>query len=361
MGRVVKKKRPARMTAIDLFAGAGGATAGLKAAGYVVIGAIELDRDAAASYRLNHPEVTLLESDIVDCDAAEFRSQLRIKPGVVSLLKACPPCQAFSTLGTGDGDDPRNDLVDEVWRFIREFRPRAWVVENVPGIRDDDRLESLVRRCRAVGYAVSQYMVDAADFGIPQRRRRHLVVGISGGSGLLPDAIADLFPDYPVSKHATAGPVLDKARAIDASSDPVHRARTLKPMTVKRLAAIPAGGSRFDLPAHLVLKCHADIGHSGATGPYGRIARNRPAPTMTTRCTTPACGAFAHPTENRGLTLREAALLQTFDANYRFVGGYGSIERQIGNAVPVRLAEIVGRAAGLLVAMAEERTHQLTR
>lgn len=342
------------LTAVDLFAGAGGATAGLTAAGYQVLGAVELDGDAADSYALNHATVRLLRDDIVEVDAAAFRALLDLQRGELSLLNACPPCQSFSSLGTGSVDDPRNDLVDEVWRFIREFRPRAWVVENVPGIRTDRRLRLLIQRCRSVGYGVSQYRVEAVDFGVPQRRRRHLVVGIAGGAGLLPQTIAELFPNtYPVREYSAAGPVLDQALDIDAVLDTIHRSRTLKPVTAARVAAIPVGGSRFDLPDHLVLPCHRHLEQRSATGAYGRVVRDRPAPTMTTRCTTPSCGSFVHPTENRGLTLREAALLQTFPFDYQFVGGYGSVERQIGNAVPVRLAEVVGRAAELLLVRVE--------
>jgi DNA (cytosine-5)-methyltransferase 1 len=119
----------------------------------------------------------------------------------------------------------------------------------------------------------------------------------------------------------------------------------LHPATLERIQAIPPGGNRFDLPPALQLACHIKLGRASAKAPYGRIHADKPAPTMTTRCTTPACGTFVHPFENRGITLREASLLQTFPIDYVFKGSYQSIENQIGNAVPVNLAAALGWAA----------------
>lgn len=337
------------LTAIDLFAGAGGATTGLKQAGFRVVAAIELDPDAAGSYAVNHPEVVLYEADIATLDVSRVRGRLAIEKRSLGLLKACPPCQAFSTLGSGNPNDPRNALIAEVWAFLREFLPKVWVVENVPGINRDGRLAGLVRQARGIGYSVRSYSVDASQFGVPQRRKRHIVFGSRTGRQL-PDRLEDLFPDeFPVEQPTTAGEALQALERRKRDSDPLDAYRRLKPTTLARVQAIPFGGTRFDLPDHLVLDCHRSLATRSAGASYGRIRQDLPSPTMTTRCTTPSCGSFVHPTEDRGLTLREAATLETFPHDYRFAGSYGSIERQIGNAVPVELARVLGRAASAMI------------
>ena len=332
-------------TAIDLYAGAGGATEGLKDAGFRVLAAVENDPEAAASYYANHPEVVPLFFDIRDAPIRDLRLALGLDRGELSLIKACPPCQGFSTLGSRDRDDPINDLVGEVWAWVKEFRPLACLLENVAGLGADARFHNLVRRIRAAGYGVRTYEVDAADFGVPQRRRRLIALGVRGRRAAdLPERLADALPaTFDVSPR-TAGEAIAAAGPIGGATDPVHRARRPKPHVLDRLRAIPPGGGRFDLPPKLRLACHENMTARNATAPYGRIKADEPAPTLTTRCTTPSCGRFVHPTEHRGISLREAALLQTFPPTYRFEGSYGSIERQIGNAVPVRLARATGLA-----------------
>lgn len=336
------------LTAVDLFAGAGGATMGLKRAGWSVLGAVENDSLAAASYRANHPEVLLRDEDIEDVDAANLRAELGLERGDLGMLKACPPCQGYSSLGKRVPDDPRNDLVTEVWRFFREFRPHLLLLENVPGLRADARLASLLRRIRALGWGARSYVVDAVDFGVPQRRRRLIVLAAKGKRAAeLPSTLQSAVPeDFDLTPRPSRS-ALSLAGCL-WNDDPLHKDRPRSARVKERIQAVPEGGTRFDLPDELKLACHDDIARS-ATGSYGRIKLDGPAPTMTTRCTTPSCGSFIHPAENRSITLREAALLQTFPTDYTFVGGPGSIERQIGNAVPVKLVEALGLAvAGLL-------------
>lgn len=141
-------------TAIDLFCGAGGSTAGLRAAGYRTLVGVEYDQDAAATYRANHPGVQLFEDDINNIDPWEVAADLGMRPGQLSLLNACPPCQGFSTLGSKDQDDERNDLILSVWPWIEAFKPKAFIVENVPGIRSDHRLARVLRLARRHGYGV---------------------------------------------------------------------------------------------------------------------------------------------------------------------------------------------------------------
>ena len=336
--------------AIDLFAGAGGATQGLRQAGFTVVAAVENDRDAAASFGRNHRDVVLAEQDIRTIDPYALRRFLGLAPRELALLKACPPCQGFSSLARGGVDESRNDLVLTTYAFVQEFLPAAVLLENVPGLRHDHRLGTLLGWLDDLGYRHAEYRVDAAHLGVPQRRRRLIVLATRDD---IADPPVDLMSSVPPTfKQApvTAGEALTmlaRERKRRKRRDPMDRARTSRPAVASRIAAIPVGGSRFDLPAEHQLPCHKalvaeDRPRRVATSSYGRIKSDEVAPTMTTRCTTPACGAFIHPTLHRGITLREAAIFQTFPVGYHFEGGHDSIERQIGNAVPVRMAKVLG-------------------
>jgi DNA (cytosine-5)-methyltransferase 1 len=339
--------------AIDLFAGAGGATAGLRDAGFDVVAAIENDPAACDSYRLNHKDTVLIEEDILDVTPDQLLEAVGMERGDLTLLQACPPCQTWSSLGKGAKDDPRNELLTRVTDFIRGLRPAAFVIENVPGLRSDARLTQLIADAAEDGYAAKVYIVDASAVAVPQRRKRLIALGVRGAAGEdLPTDFEDLLPDdfergrrtvQDAIGHLLEGPV----------DDELHRWRTLGDLALRRVKALKPGGRRFDLPQELRLACHEALSARNATASYGRMKGDDIAPTLTTRCTTPACGAFVHPTEDRGISLREAALLQTFWPDYQFSGTYGAIERQIGNAIPVRLAQAAATVAAALVAKVE--------
>jgi DNA (cytosine-5)-methyltransferase 1 len=231
--------------------------------------------------------------------------------------------------------------------FIREFAPKAVLIENVPGLQRDGRFQELCDRLRSMGYDLRACVVSADEFGVPQRRRRLVVLA---AKQILPqfEHIYELVPRSSRRLPMTAGERLHELGRQLPPKDEWHRWRQSSPAVRSRIAAVPINGSRFDLPIDMQLKCHSTaLGAGGtpreATASYGRVKADLAAPTMTTRCTTPACGSFIHPTENRGLSLREAASLQTFPPSYRWSGGYDSVERQIGNAVPVWMAEALGR------------------
>lgn len=331
-------------TAVDLFSGAGGATQGLFDAGFDVIGAIEFDSVAATSYKLNHSSVHVWQKDIREVPATEVQRVLGLKKGQLALLKACPPCQGFSSLAEGriKGDDPRNDLVTHTIRFVRVLRPKAILVENVPGLGRDRRSTALLDALRKMGYNARLYRVNAVEFGVPQRRKRLIILALRGLRSTLPERLTNTDPEHPVTVRET----FEQLSKGVHSDDPLNQPRKLSETILRRVAAIPEGGNRFDLPEELQLDCHkrlASEGKSGASGSYGRLRWDDPAPTMTTRCTTPACGPFLHPSENRPITLREAAAIQTFPSDYKFHGNRGDIERQIGNAVPVNMASAIAR------------------
>lgn len=337
-----------RPTAIDLFSGAGGATQGLADAGFSVIGAVEFDPVASRSYRLNHPDVYLWEQDIRSLAATKMARELELKPGDLGLLKACPPCQGFSSLAEGriDGDDPRNELVRHTIRFVRALRPKAVLIENVPGLGRDQRSIDLLDSLRRMGYNAKSYHVNAVDFGVPQKRKRLIILALRGLKSVLPASLSPEDPEEP----RTVREAFEQLEVEVAPNDPLSVPRVLSGAVLRRVEAIPTGGNRYDLPPELQLECHIKLakeGKSGATGSYARLRWGDPAPTMTTRCTTPACGPFLHPELHRPLTLREAAAIQTFPATYQFAGTRGDIERQIGNAVPVKMAAVI---AGLLLA-----------
>jgi DNA (cytosine-5)-methyltransferase 1 len=299
-----------RPKAIDLFAGAGGATQGLRDAGFDVVAAVEIDKDAAATYRLNHPDARVWESDITKIAATKMRDDLGLEEGELALLKACPPCQGFSSLAEGRiaANDARNELVGHTIRFVRAFRPQSVLLENVPGLGRD-------------------------------RRLTELLVALRGLRSALPERLTPEDPETPVSVRKA----FEDLKKSVQSEDPLNATRTVSATVQRRIEAIPIGGNRFDLPEDLQLDCHVKMDKSGATGSYARMKWDEPSSTMTTRCTTPSSGPFIHPSENRPITLREAATLQTFPTNYRFSGSSGSIERQIGNAVPVRMATKIAK------------------
>lgn len=342
--------RASRLTAIDLFAGAGGATQGLKDAGFEVLGAVEIDQTASASFHLNHPEVKMWTEDITRIPAQRMLRELGLKPGELSLLKACPPCQGFSTLAEGriEGDDPRNDLVLQVGRFVSALKPQSLMLENVPGLGRDPRSALLVGRLTKLGYKTRSYVVNAKDFNVPQNRKRFILLAVRGRGVELPEALSN----HEVETPKTVAQAFAELAAEAVPGDSLNEPRVLSGPMLDRVRAIPPEGTRYDLPEHLQLECHKRMARAdkrGASGSYGRLKWNSPAPTMTTRCTSPSCGSFLHPVENRPITLREAAVIQTFPPTYQFSGSRAEVERQIGNAVPIAMARgIASQVAGLL-------------
>lgn len=271
------------------------------------------------------------------------------------MLAACPPCQGFSTQrrGAGKHSDKRNRLVFEFVRLVREVRPAYFLLENVPGLAEGagQPLFGLAKKAlRRLGYGWSEGVLDAADFGVPQHRKRLIVVG---GRRHLPrarlPAPTHISPD---TLHAGRGlvawktvrDVLQGLTPLGAgqadTDDPLHSAPAHNATTLRRIQAIPAdGGSRRSLPSDLILACHK--GHSGHYDVYGRMPWDRPAPTLTGGCNKPSKGRFLHPEQQRAITLREAALLQSFPPKSHFVGSRDSIAAQIGNAVPPDLSRAV--------------------
>lgn len=327
-----------KRTAIDLFSGAGGLTQGLKQAGFNVVGAVESVKTYAESYILNHPKTNLKISDITKIDPVEYAKELGLKPGELDLLAGCPPCQGYSTIGTrnrGQRNDPRNDLVYEVLRFAIAFQPKTIMMENVPALANDERLAGLKSELESIGYKIDVKVLKMSHFGVPQARRRMIMLGSRLGD------IDVVSQELDTDKMATVRDAISFLPVAGESGDPLHDASEKRSDKIKKLISmIPKnGGSRTDIGEEYQLECHKRT--TGFKDVYGRMAWDKPSPTITGGCNSPSKGRFLHPEENRGITLREAALLQTFPIDYKFSFGSGKsgIAMMIGNALPPTFIE----------------------
>lgn len=316
--------------AIDLFSGCGGLTLGLTRAGFRVIGAVEIDPLAVETYRANHKQVFVWKKNIAKISVTQVMKQFDLKPGQLDLLAGCPPCQGFSTMTTLNGrrgmNDARNDLVFQFLRFVRGLKPKTVMMENVPGLAKDVRILKVVAALKRMGYHCKHEVLDASDYGVPQRRRRFILVGGLG-------------KEIPFGKKARKKRTVREAFARlgkRAKTDPLHNLpeeRSAKVM--ERIRAIPKnGGSRLDLGFEHQLDCHRRC--DGFKDVYGRMSWDDVSPTITGGCFNPSKGRFLHPTKNRTITMREAALLQTFPVSYFFSvkRGKSPVAQMIGNALP---------------------------
>lgn len=317
-------------TAIDLFSGAGGLTLGLRRARFKVLGAVEVEPLAAETYRSNFPSVKLWELDIRTLSIARVLRELKLRPGQLDLLAGCPPCQGFSTLRSLNGHqavtDERNDLVLQFERFVKGLQPKAVMLENVPALATDRRLVRLTESLIDMGYTVTTEVLDASHFGVPQRRRRMILV--AGKHGRI-----ELAPKEPRTR--TVRDAISQLPRAGKSGDPLH---DLPEKHTKRIAMLIArvpkdGGSRVDL-GDSQLDCHLRC--DGFYDVYGRMKWDTVAPTITSGCVNPSKGRFLHPEQNRAITLREAALLQGFPVDYSFSlrRGKFATATMIGNALP---------------------------
>ena len=259
-------------------------------------------------------------------------------------------------MGKCDVDDERNDYVLTVGVLVEALHPKALILENVLGLASDSRCSRLEARLRGLGYGLNSWNLHATALCVPQRRKRFVLIAVAG---LPDDEVADPRLEYkctdPPSHPHSAKEVFKRVGPLKLD-DPLHRPKSIDDEVLQRIRAIPRdGGSRRDLPDHLQLRCHKNLKSNGAGSVYGRMAWDEPSPTITTRCTTPACGRFLHPEEDRPVTLREAAAFQTFWPSFQWKGGAMSIARQIGNAVPVRLAWLLTLHTIKLIERAEGR------
>lgn len=342
------------LTAIDVFAGGGGLTVGLKRSGFKVVGAVELERHAFSTYKSNHPEVHAFRQDVRTVKG-ELLSSFSPK-GEIDLLAGCPPCQGFSSLTSKyDKVDPRNDLVMEMARLIVEIRPRAVMMENVPGllIRGKNLFEKFLDAIRSEGYVCDYRVLQVADYGVPQSRRRLVLLAGKGFQIPIPNPTHSQNPKRGLKPWRTIDMVIKKmphpvelkdALAQSPQAFNWHVVRTLSPQNKHRLGFARQGKSWSSIPKRLRPVCHQDRS-AGFSNVYGRMAWGQVAPTITGGCTTFSKGRFGHPDEDRTISVREAALIQTFPADYIIDTPYMEYACNIiGNALPCDFAEILAQS-----------------
>jgi len=351
-GRQRHRRSPA---CLDLFCGIGGLSLGLHRAGLRSVGGIDHWSDALATFHHNLGLPTL-EADLARASLGEISDGLGFDPAGVDVVVGGPPCQGFSTVGKRDHTDPRNLLWQHFFELVQEIRPAYVVIENVEGllVADRGRIRANIEDAfRSVGYAMKSTLLRAADFGVPQLRKRVLFLGWL-------DGLAEpAFPEPTVSKHVTVAEAIFDLPALRPGetktnyghppvtayqidrrgrSDVVHNhtAANHPDSLVEILKHIPDGGNRLSIPDHLQPK-------SGFHNSYARLDSQKPAIAVTSNMRKPSSARATHPLQHRGLTVREGLRLQSFDDDFVVLGSRTSQYLQVGNAVPPLLGAAIGR------------------
>jgi DNA (cytosine-5)-methyltransferase 1 len=361
---------------VDLFAGAGGMSEGFEKAGFLIVAAVDNNPNAVKTYAMNHPNTRTLCKDIREIEASELVRNTEYSLDDIDVVIGGPPCEGFSTVGYRRPDDPRNTLFDEFLRIVKSVQPKAIVIENVIGLLSMEKgkvVERVKEIIEEMNYKVKMGVLNAADYGVPQMRQRVFFLGINTGVSpsfpspthrekspqqLLPTAskmkhyvtVEDAISDLPPLKAGEGREIAEysspprteyqRDRRENSSTLYNHKAGHHTPLVLERIRHIPPGGNHADLPIHLRLK-------SGYPNIYGRLDWSKPADTITGNCgCVSAPGRFIHPRDDRVITVREAARLQSFDDVYRFYGNDRSKYKQVGDAVPPLLARAL--AAELL-------------
>ncbi|MCF8054225.1 MAG: DNA cytosine methyltransferase [Deltaproteobacteria bacterium] len=353
----------AKPLAVDLFSGAGGLSIGLKNAGFHIVLANEIEEDFARTFMMNHSSTNLLCNDIHEIDFAEELNKMSIKN--VDLVAGGPPCQGFSTVGARNEKDPRNSLFHEFLRAIAEINPHYLIFENVAGfysMYNGATYRKLINELGELGYDTRSALLDGSDFGLPQIRKRTIVIGWKKGLSevalpasthfdgnslfhlrqklTLMDAISDLpaLEANDAKFFYTKEPQNEYQYCLrnGAKNLTEHNSANYGPRMLEILSSIPPGGTVNDLPPRLTpKKCFANT--------YARLSPNQPVPTITRNFGTPSSSRCVHPFQNRALSTREGARLQGFPDTYIFYGSKVAKNLQIGNAVPPILGEVIAK------------------
>lgn len=339
------RKKPARIRAVDVFCGAGGLTRGLEDAGIGVALGIDIDPACEYPYNQNNNATFCLRSveniepsDLSEAfDGADFR-----------LLAGCAPCQTFSSYNQkANVEDKRWWLLGDFSRLVREIEPEFVTMENVPGLEKHDVFEGFLRDLESGGYFVDFRVVNCEAYGIPQFRKRLVLLASRLGE------IELLTPERFGAERKTVMKAIGDLRPIGAGEvdreDPLHISCALSGLNMKRMKASKPGGTWRDWPEELVARCHRNESGRTYPGVYGRMKWTDPSPTLTTQFYGFGNGRFGHPEQDRAISLREGAILQTFPDDYKFISpgkkvNKKTLGRLIGNAVPVRLGEVIGKS-----------------
>lgn len=336
-------------TCIDSFCGAGGLGLGLKKAGFKILLSFDIEQKCIDTINANKKyfDHTAIRADIADMLNQNLLKKCELKRGELFLLAGGPPCQGFSVQRRGSDSDVRNELVLKYGQMVDELYPYFFVMENVTGLagkRGKTILEQLLENVESIGYDVSVNLLDAQDYGVPQRRKRYVIVGKRK------DINTTYIPPIPNSKRITVRDAISflpepPLNGKDHPDIPLHRRDKLSELNLRRIQAIKPGQGRDDLPEELRAECHKiDSSVIGYRNVYGRMAWDEVAPTITARFDSFTRGKFGHPDQPRSISLREGAILQTFPMDFMFTGNKVDVARQIGNAVPPVLAECIGKS-----------------
>lgn len=345
-----------RLEAVDIFCGVGGLTTGLRQAGIKVRAGIDLDPSCRFPILSNNPGTKFLCKDVESLSAdevARYWSKRAIK-----ILAGCAPCQPFSPYTRKDPDSVEASqwgLLDQFGRLVRETVPDIVTMENVPSLKSHKVYSRFLDTLQNGGYCVSARVVPCEEYGLPQRRRRLVVLA----SRLGPIRLIE--PTHAADEYVTVRDVIGNLPKVRAGSrdkkDRLHRARAMTEINLRRIRAAKPGGTWRDWPVELRAPCHRKESGASFQSVYARMVWDEPSPTITTLAFNFGTGRFGHPEQDRAITLREAAILQSFPRAYKFVDRnedvtFASVGRLIGNAVPVRLGRIIGRSIAQHVAKA---------
>jgi len=333
------------INAIDLFCGAGGLTRGLLDAGVNVRAGYDIDKNCAFPYERNNDGAQYISRSVDNVTRDEIVDMIGVDG--IRLIAGCAPCQPFSKYR--QGQDTRKDekwrLLYQFERIVRQVRPELVTMENVPELAKHSIFDDFKTSLEIAGYHVDAAVVDCRTYGVPQCRQRMVLVASLLGPIEIPPATHGE-KDYPSVRDAIGHlPPIEAGH--NHPDDPLHCSSRLSDLNMKRMRQSRPGGTWRDWDPELVAECHKKS--SGKTYPsvYGRMTWDAPSPTMTTQCFGFGNGRFGHPVQDRAISLREAAIFQTFPPDYLFVPDdkpvqMKSVGRMIGNAVPVRLGEVIG-------------------
>jgi DNA (cytosine-5)-methyltransferase 1 len=324
------------LTLMDLFSGAGGFTLGFAQAGFVPVFSVEIDKDAASTYEMNFgPHCR--KDDIND---------IKTFPDADVVIGG-PPCQGFSNLGSHIPDDPRNQLWRHYIRAVKNACPLVFVVENVPPLLKSEEGQELMRQARKLGYKVEGRVLNSADYGVPQIRKRTIIIGSRTSVLKFPEPThTDPGKRDSLTRNRLDWTTLRQAIGdlpLEPTNTSLHLGRNPTPMSLERYRQIPPGGNRWNLPVELMPECWKKK-TKGGTDLFGRLQWDEPCVTIRTEFFKPEKGRYLHPEVHRPITHREAARIQGFPDGFVFKGSKTEIARQIGNAIPVKLAHAIAKS-----------------
>lgn len=329
---------------VDLFAGAGGLSVGFDQAGFHSVWASDFDKDSCDTYKTNFPDTTVIHEDILKLTDDKI---LKLSKEGVDIVIGGPPCQGFSQLGKRLDNDPRNQLWRQFLRVVELLSPKVWIIENVPQLLKSAEFTAIQETAKRLGYHLEHKVLNAADYGVPQKRQRAVILATKKGILKHPKPTHGN-PEHKNLLNGHLKPwksVKDAFKGLTPKPNGInhHVGRNPTPLSIKRYESVPEGGNRFDLPEELQPDCWLNK-PTGSTDVFGRLWWNKPALTIRTEFYKPEKGRYLHPSEDRPITLREGARIQTFPDEFTFTGSNVSIGRQIGNAVPCILAKNIALA-----------------